>query len=144
MGLFSSKDPDIKVAGGAVFDLKAGKLLAARRSYPITLANGWELPGGKVERGETHQQALTRELQEELGIRVRVGTRVPGEWRINDKMTMRVFTAVIISGSPRNREHGQLRWLAPEQWNDVRWLINDVPAVKASMVMLRQQLEHRR
>ena len=142
MGLFSGK-PQIQVAGGAVFDLRAGKMLAAQRSYPITLANGWELPGGKVERGETHQQALVRELQEELSITVAVGERVPGEWRINDRMTMRVFTAVITRGSPRSKEHNHIKWLAPDQWNNVRWLINDVDAVKRSMAILRQRLDRR-
>jgi 8-oxo-dGTP diphosphatase len=139
VALFKSSN-QIQVVGGAILDLKAGKLLAARRRYPITLASGWELPGGKVEAGETHQQALKRELQEELDITVEVGERVPGEWRINDRITMRVFTATITRGTPHNREHAQIRWLAPSQWNDVRWLVNDVEAVKKSMAILSKKL----
>lgn len=139
MGLFSAPSQR-QVAGGAIFDLRAGKLLAAKRSYPRTLANAWELPGGKLEDGESHEDALKRELQEELHIRVRILERVPGEWRINDRMKMRVFACTISSGSPRALEHAGLRWIHYSTPDAVRWLTNDVDAVKASMAVLRRHL----
>jgi len=153
MGLFGSRNTapqglydsgkNVQVVGGAIFDLTSGKMFAARRNYPLTLAGGWELPGGKLERGESHEDALRRELEEELKIRVQVGPRVPGEWRLNEHAKMRVYTAVILSGTPtlQRRGHDQMRWLAPSQWNDVRWLINDQQPVKRSMAALKDAIK---
>lgn len=153
MGLFSggrrrptedelyTSGKNIQVVGGAVIDLTQGKLLAAQRSYPRTLAGGWELPGGKLEKGESHERALARELREELGIKVRVGARVPGEWRLNEHAKMRVYVAIITGGNLNPREHSAIRWLAPSQMNDVRWLINDVAPIRASMAMLTTMLK---
>lgn len=139
MGLFSAPNQK-QVAAGAIFDLKAGKLLAAKRSYPLTLSNGWELPGGKLEPGETHEKALQRELQEELHVGIRILERVPGEWRLNDRMRMRVFACVITRGAPRAKEHNGLTWVHHTEWDRVRWLQNDVDAVKKSMAVLRRHL----
>lgn len=66
----------IVVVGAALLD--GGRLLAARRSAPEELAGRWELPGGKVERGEAPEAALVRELREELGIAAEPVERVPG------------------------------------------------------------------
>ena len=54
------------------------ELLAARRTEPPELAGGWELPGGKVDAGETHVQAAHREIDEELAVRIEIGQRVDG------------------------------------------------------------------
>src|SRR5690606_41296970 len=56
--------------------VRAGRLLAQQRGYPDHLAGQWELPGGRVEPGETEVDALVRECVEELGVQVRVGDRV--------------------------------------------------------------------
>ena len=63
----------IVVVGAALLD--DGRLLAARRSAPPELAGRWELPGGKVEPGETPEKALVRELHEELNVRATAGAR---------------------------------------------------------------------
>ncbi|MFJ9583203.1 (deoxy)nucleoside triphosphate pyrophosphohydrolase [Streptomyces acidicola] len=118
----------IVVVGAAL--LSGGRLLAARRSAPPELAGRWELPGGKVEPGETSQDALVRELREELGVEAELAERVPGEWPLRAGYMLHVWTAHLLSGDPRPLEdHDELRWLTPDEVWDVDWLDQDVPAV---------------
>ncbi|MFD6434928.1 (deoxy)nucleoside triphosphate pyrophosphohydrolase [Streptomyces venezuelae] len=122
------------VVGAALYD--EGRLLAARRSAPPELAGGWELPGGKVEPGERDEDALVRELHEELGVRAEATGRVPGEWPLPGGYVLRVWTARLVSGEPRPLEdHDELRWLAPDQVWSVDWLTADVPAVEAALAL---------
>ncbi|GGN36163.1 (deoxy)nucleoside triphosphate pyrophosphohydrolase [Streptomyces fuscichromogenes] len=122
----------IVVVGAALLD--AGRLLAARRSAPPDLAGRWELPGGKVEPGETPERALVRELREELGVETRTLTRVPGEWPLKEPYVLHVWTARLHPASPAPeplQDHDELRWLAPAELWTVPWLDQDVPAVRA-------------
>ncbi len=129
----------IVVVGAALLD--DGRLLAARRSAPPELAGRWELPGGKVEPGETPEVALTRELREELGVEAEPVEQVPGQWPLRTPYVLRVWTARLLPGSPRPKplqDHDDLRWLTPaELWN-VEWLDQDVPAVQKIERRLRQ------
>ncbi|MGW5650938.1 (deoxy)nucleoside triphosphate pyrophosphohydrolase [Streptomyces humi] len=121
----------IVVVGAALLD--AGRLLAARRSAPPDLAGRWELPGGKVEPGETPEHALVRELREELGVETEAVSRVPGEWPLRDPYVLQVWTAELCqdSAAPKPlQDHDELRWLTPEQLWSVDWLDQDVPAVR--------------
>ncbi|MEU0369296.1 (deoxy)nucleoside triphosphate pyrophosphohydrolase [Streptomyces sp. NPDC006283] len=118
----------VVVVAGAVYD--KGRLLAARRSAPEDLAGRWELPGGKLEPGESPEQALVRELREELGIETEPVERIPGEWPLKPGYVLRVWTVRLVSGEPRPlQDHDELRWLAPGELDDVDWLEQDRPAV---------------
>jgi 8-oxo-dGTP diphosphatase len=126
----------IVVVGAAV--LSGGRLLAARRSAPPELAGRWELPGGKVEPGETPERALVRELREELGVTAEPVARVPGEWTLKPGYVLRVWTARLLAGAPEPLEdHDELSWLAPEEIWAVDWLAQDVAAVKAVLASWR-------
>ena len=109
---------EVQVVGAAVVDsLEAPtRMLVAQRSEPQTVAGMWEFPGGKVEPGESCEQALVRELEEELGVQARLGAEVPGAypqgWRLSERLAMRVFFAEILSGTPDTLEdHSALRWM---------------------------------
>ncbi len=96
----------IGVVGGAVLDSLAepGRLLVARRTAPPHFAGMWEFPGGKVESGETAEQALHRELLEELGVSVRLGAELDSGsadgWPLNERAAMRVWFAELLDGDP--------------------------------------------
>lgn len=121
----------IVVVGAALLD--GGRLLAARRSAPADLAGRWELPGGKVEPGERPEDALVRELREELGIEAEAVERVPGQWPLRAPYVLQVWTARLRPGSPAPsplQDHDELRWLTPDRIWEVDWLDQDVPAVR--------------
>ena len=116
------------VVGAALLD-GAGRVLAARRAIG---ALGWEFPGGKVERGETEAAALVRECREELGVEIRVGDRVGPDVPVaGGRWLLRVWTARVVGGEPAALEHAELRWLGPDQLDDVDWLPADRPVVEA-------------
>ena len=125
------------VAAAIVDDLDVPRaLLAARRRTPAQLAGRWEFPGGKVERDETPAAALHREILEELGVRIRIGTELvgpaAGAWALTDRYVMRLWLAEIAFGSPQPLvEHDELRWLAVGRWHDVPWLDADRPILTA-------------
>ena len=127
--------PVLVVAAAIVDDLDDPReLLAARRAVPARLAGRWEFPGGKVDGDETPEDALHREIREELGVRIGLGDEVvgpdDGAWRLSDEYVMRIWLAEVVEGTPEPLvEHDELRWLPLHQWHDVPWLDADVRIV---------------
>jgi len=117
------------VVGAAI--VSDGRVLACRRTAPLEVAGRWELPGGKVEPGEAPDDALVREIREELGCGVRVTGRLPGQQPVREGLTLRVLLAELTDGEPVPHEHDALRWLGPEQLDDVPWLPADEPFLGA-------------
>lgn len=113
------------VVGAAV--VRDGRLLAARRSAPASAAGRWEFPGGKVEPGETPEQALVREIHEELGCRIEVDRWLDGEVAVDPTHLLTVAVARLVEGEPEPTEHEEVRWLALDELDDVDWLDGDRP-----------------
>ncbi|WP_262852124.1 (deoxy)nucleoside triphosphate pyrophosphohydrolase [Mumia quercus] len=124
------------VVGVAI--VRDGRVLAARRTAPPALAGGWELPGGKVEAGESEPDAVRREIAEELGCEVVVGRRLDGEVELSPTMVLRVHTAALVAGEPAPTEHDRVRWLAPDELDDVAWLDADRPFLPEVAAVLRE------
>ncbi|ARF14343.1 (deoxy)nucleoside triphosphate pyrophosphohydrolase [Sporosarcina ureae] len=117
---------------GAVIENERGEVLAALRSPMMTLPNYWEFPGGKIETGETHQEALRREIQEELGCTITVGEAVEDTTYEYEKVIVRLetFMAKIVKGKPVVTEHAELRWIAKDQLHTLEWAPADIPAIE--------------
>ena len=108
-----------------------GRVLACERSAPPEVVGRWEFPGGKVEPGETDEQALARECGEELGVRVEVGDRVGRDVPLaHGRAVLRVFAVTLLDGEvPRALEHASMRWLGVDELGSVPWLPADEPIV---------------
>ena len=114
----------ISVVGAAL--IRDGRVLASRRTGPPRLAGCWEFPGGKVEDGETDQQALVRELREELQIESVVGARLGPDLVIGTTAVLRVYLVSAV-GAPQLVDHDAHRWLAEGELEQVPWLPIDLP-----------------
>jgi 8-oxo-dGTP diphosphatase len=115
------------VVGAAV--VRDGRVLACRRTSPPAAAGRWELPGGKVEDGETPAEALVREAREELGCTISVGRWLDAEAPIGERYLLRAALCSLVEGEPAPVEHDAVRWLGAGELGDVDWLDPDRPFV---------------
>lgn len=113
------------VVAGAL--IEQGMLLVAQRVRPPELAGRWELPGGKVAPGESDADALARELREELGIDVAVGSRLGADVALNPTTTLRAYLVTRTDGVAHPHDHRALRWVGGDDLDGLGW----VPADRA-------------
>lgn len=115
-----------------------GKVFATQRGYG-PWKDGWEFPGGKIEPGETPEQALAREIREELDADITVGEKlIQVEYDYPDfHLSMGCYRCALISGQLTLKEHEAARWLAPGELDTVAWL----PADRITVDAIRQRLK---
>ncbi|MCS7081980.1 MAG: A/G-specific adenine glycosylase [Bacteroidetes bacterium] len=108
--------PHYTVVVGLIED-EAGRWLLARRPEGKMLGGLWELPGGKVRSGESLQEALERELAEELGVRVAVGSRFGpvAHGYSHFRITLYGFRCRLLEGIPTGREGQPCQWVRPDE-----------------------------
>lgn len=106
-------------------------IFATQRGYG-DFKGGWEFPGGKIEEGETSEQALKREIMEELDTEISVGELIDTmEYDYPQfHLSMDCFWCEIVSGNLVLKEHEAARWLTKKQLNDVKWLPADVTLIE--------------
>ncbi len=94
-----------------------GKVLIGRRKPGRHMGGKWEFPGGKIEPGETPQESLARELQEELSIRVSVGEFLCSTFYEGDGVSLEllVYRVERLEGEPALIEHEELCWVKPDE-----------------------------
>ncbi|WP_305094362.1 (deoxy)nucleoside triphosphate pyrophosphohydrolase [Prescottella sp. R16] len=117
--------------------IRDGRLLLAQRTRPPELAGLWELPGGKVEQGESPADAVRRELREELGVEVAPGERIGADVPLRDGLVLRAYRAELIDGVPRPLDHAALRWVDADELPSIALVGNDrgwVPDLVALLV----------
>ena len=119
----------------AAIIIKEGKVFATQRGYG-DWKGWWEFPGGKMEPGETPQEALKREILEELDAEIGIGELLDTvEWDYPAfHLTMHCFLCTLISESMHLNEHEDAAWLSAETLHSVKWLPADeelIPKIAA-------------
>lgn len=125
----------INVVAAVIF--KDDKVFATQRGYG-EFKDGWEFPGGKVEPGESPEDALRREIREELEVDVNVGDLIETiEYDYPAfHLSMKCFACTIAGGSPHLLEHEAAKWLTSKQLGLVDWLPADVTLIPKIEKML--------
>lgn len=110
---------------------KDDKIFATQRGYG-EFKDGWEFPGGKIEEGETPEQALAREIKEELDTEIQVGKLIDTIEYDYPKfhLSMDCFWCEVMQGGLELKEHEAARWLSKEELYSVDWLPADVGVVE--------------
>ncbi|MDD6650769.1 MAG: (deoxy)nucleoside triphosphate pyrophosphohydrolase [Eggerthellales bacterium] len=109
-----------------------GKVLATQRGYG-EFEGGWEFPGGKVEAGETPEEAIVREIQEELSATIEVDRFVTTVDYDYDTfhLTMHCYLAHVAQGHLQLLEHSAAKWVSAETIDEPAWLPADIAVVEA-------------
>ncbi|MDX8365251.1 (deoxy)nucleoside triphosphate pyrophosphohydrolase [Cytobacillus sp. IB215665] len=121
---------NIHVVGAVI--VKDGKFLCAQRGKGRVLPFKWEFPGGKIEEGESPQQALQREIYEELQCEIEVGDQI--ELTVYEYdfgiVHLRTFYCKLVEGEPILTEHVIIKWLQCDELENLDWAPADLPTIE--------------
>ncbi len=123
----------IRVVAAVIKAEKNGEpiIFATQRGYG-EFKDGWEFPGGKIQEGETPQEALKREIMEELDTEIEVGELIETvEYDYPEfHLSMDCFWCTIVKGDLVLKEHEAAKWLSKELLDDVEWLPADLSLIE--------------
>lgn len=134
----SRKNSEIQVVGAAIWN-GVDHILIAERSLAEVGGQTWEFPGGKVEHGESLEQALHREIREELDIEIEI-LQPLGESTFQNKgkfYRLHLFLARWLNGVPRAIEHNKIQWTRTFSSAEYRWSSADVPFLEPVATLLQ-------
>lgn len=121
---------NIYVVGAVI--VENGKILCAQRGPLKSLPLKWEFPGGKIEEGESPQEALRREIIEEMQCQIEIGDQIEHTLYEYDFgiVHLTTFYCKLIEGKPVLTEHVSIKWLSPGELKSLDWAPADIPAIK--------------
>lgn len=122
----------VRVVAGLISNPDGTRFLVQQRLPNVSRANLWEFPGGKIEPGETEDQALVREAREELGVEVRVGRRLWSTVHAYADLTveLELFGAEIMSGTPQALDAQALRFATIAEMKALPFCEADLPLLE--------------
>lgn len=127
--------PSLLLVTAAALVAENGQVLLQQRSAHRSMAGLWEFPGGKIESGETPEQALARELAEELGIIVTEDALVPAAFASaplgESRLLLLLYLVRRWEGEPQPLDAAALRWVTVDDMRDLPMPPADVPLVEA-------------
>lgn len=111
---------------------QGGNVLVARRGENMKHPLMWEFPGGKVEEGESAEECVVREIQEELKMEVEVKSALPVciETQQNQVLHLMPFVCSIIQGNPEALVHNKIAWSKPEALHLFNWIPIDLKVIE--------------
>ena len=123
---------------GAVIK-RDNKILCAQRGTEKSLPLKWEFPGGKIEKEETPEEALKREIIEEMQCSISIGEPIEDTTYEYDfgVVNLKTYYCDLVEGEPTLTEHVAIKWLAPEELSSLDWAPADIPAID------KIQLDHK-
>ena len=133
--------PLVLVAAVALLDAE-GRVMIASRPEGKSFAGQWEFPGGKLEKGETPEQALSREMEEEMGITIAPQNLSPLTFvshaypDLKFHLLMNLFACRLWQGTPHPKEGQKLAWVSPKDFSQYTFLPADVPLLPFISKML--------
>lgn len=133
----------LHVVGAAIVN-DCNEILCARRGKGRSLEGYWEFPGGKIEDEETPQEALKREIFEELHCTIEVGEKVCTVEHHYDFgiVELSVYMCRLANGTPRKTEHAELRWVARADIGTLTWAPADTEPVAKIACGTRTRADH--
>ena len=128
----------IEVAAAII--VKDNRIFATQRGYG-EFKDGWEFPGGKIEPGESAQEALVREIREELDVDIRVEKLLETvEYDYPEfHLTMHCFICELLSEDIVLKEHEDARWLKKDELDSVPWLPADITIIEKIKAYMGQE-----
>lgn len=121
---------DIHVVGAVI--IQDGKILCAQRGPSKALPLKWEFPGGKIEKGESPQEALQREIKEEMQCKIEIGEQI--DYTVYEYdfgiVHLTTFYCKLIEGKPILTEHASIKWLPPNELTSLDWAPADIPSIE--------------
>lgn len=121
---------DIHVVGAVI--INNDKILCAQRGAEKTLPYKWEFPGGKIEVGETPEEALKREIYEEMQCKIEINEKVKHTVYEYDfgRVHLTTYLCKLTQGKPKLTEHIEVKWLSANHLESLDWAPADIPAIE--------------
>jgi 8-oxo-dGTP diphosphatase len=128
----------VKVTCAIIVD--GTKILVTQRSAQMKHPLKWEFPGGKVHDGESEEECVVREIQEELSLKIKVNQRLTSQsFNYGDRIIILIpFTAHVLAGELKLTEHKDFKWVTKEELKNFDWVPADILVLEEYLLLKKQ------